>query len=58
MSQRPWGTETGQGQSRLLSGIVLKPPVTLEDLKRDIEHDPEGADEFVALIRTLRKKGS
>jgi hypothetical protein len=38
--------------------LVLKPPVTVEDLKRDIEHDPEGADEFVALIRVLRKEGS
>jgi hypothetical protein len=58
MSQKTQGTETRRGQPRLPSGIVLKPPVTLEDLKRDIEHDPEGADEFVALIRRLRKEGS
>ena len=38
--------------------LILKPPVTVEDLKRDTEHDPVGADEFVALIRMLRKEGS
>jgi hypothetical protein len=58
MSEKTQGTETRRGESRLPSGIVLKPPVTIEDLKRDIEHDPEGADEFVALIRALRKEGS
>ncbi len=30
----------------------------MEDLKTDIECDPEGAEEFVALIRALRKEGS
>ena len=35
----------------------LKPPVTLERLRTDIEHDPEGAEEFVALIRRLRNEG-
>jgi hypothetical protein len=29
-----------------------------EDLKTDIEHDPEGAEELVALIRALRHEGS
>jgi hypothetical protein len=29
-----------------------------EDLKRDTEYDPEGAEEFVALIRALRKESS
>jgi hypothetical protein len=37
---------------------VLKPPATIEDLKTDIEHDPEGAEEFVTLIRALRKEES
>jgi hypothetical protein len=37
---------------------VLKPPVGLEDLKTDTENDPKGAEEFVALIRALRKEGS
>ena len=43
---------------RLPAGLVLKPPVSLEDLKTDTEHDPEGAEEFVALIRALRKESS
>jgi len=29
----------------------------LEDLKTDTEYDPEGAEEFVAFIRALRKEG-
>jgi hypothetical protein len=37
---------------------VLKPPVSAHDLTTDTEHDPDGAEEFVALIRTLRKEGS
>jgi hypothetical protein len=40
------------------AGAVLKPPVTMEDLKTDTECDPQGAEEFVALIRALRKEGS
>lgn len=47
--------ETEQDQVRLPAGIVLKPPVSAEDLKTDTECDPEGAEEFVALIRVLRK---
>ena len=43
---------------RLPAGVVLKPPVSAEDLRTDTEHDPEGAEEFVALIRALRKEGS
>ena len=43
---------------RLPAGVVLRPPVSVEDLKTDIEHDPEGAEEFVALIWALRKEGS
>ena len=42
----------------LPGGAVLKPPVSAEDLRADTENDPQGADEFVALIRTLRKEGS
>ena len=42
----------------LPAGLVLKPPVSLEELKTDTEYDPEGAEEFVALIRALRKEGS
>ncbi len=40
------------------AGVILKPPVTMEDLKSDTEYDPEGAEEFVALIRALRKEGN
>ena len=58
MPQRADRTETGASQVRLPAGVVLKPPVALEDLKRDTEHDPEGAEEFVALIRALRKESS
>jgi len=36
----------------------IGPPVSLEDLKTDTEYDPEGAEEFVALIRALRKESS
>ena len=43
---------------RLPAGVVLRPPVSVEDLKTDIEYDPEDAEEFVALIRPLRKGGS
>ena len=41
--------------NRLPVGAVLKPPVSLEDLRTGIEHDPEGAEEFVALIRAIRE---
>ena len=58
MPQRADKTETGANQVRLPAGLVLKPPVTIEDLKTDTEYDPEGAEEFVALIRALRKEGS
>ena len=51
-------TETEGNQMRLPSGVVLKPPVSMEELKANTEYDPEGAEEFVALIRALRKEGS
>ena len=58
MPQRTEGTETGGDQLRLPAGVVLKPPVSVEDLTVDTESDPDGAEEFVALIRALRKEGS
>jgi hypothetical protein len=58
MPQSTEGTETGGDHVRLPAGVVLRPPVSVEDLKTDIEYDPEGAEEFVALIRALRKEGS
>jgi hypothetical protein len=42
MPQRADKMETRVDQVRLPSGAVLKPPVTVEDLKADTEHDPEG----------------
>ena len=57
MPQKTEGTETGGEQVRLPTGVVFRPPVTAEDLKADTEYDPEGADEFVALIRSLRREG-
>ncbi len=56
MPQQTEGTEAGGVQLR--PGVVLKPPVTLEDLKADTENDPNGAEEFVALIRALRNERS
>jgi len=50
--------KTANGSARLPRGVVLLPPVSLDDLKKDIEHDPEGAEEFVALIRALRNQVS
>lgn len=58
MAQRADKSETGSNQIRLPAGVVLKPPVSLDELKTDTEYDPEGAEEFVALIRALRKEGS
>jgi hypothetical protein len=58
MQQRADKTETGEHQVRLPAGVILKPPVTVEDLMADTEHDPEGAEEFVALIQAIRNERS
>jgi hypothetical protein len=58
MLPRTGEAEAGAGRVRLPAGVTLKPPVSMEDLKTDTENDPEGAEEFVALIRALRKDGS
>jgi hypothetical protein len=58
MPRKTQGTETGGDCVRLPRGSVLKPPVSLDDLRTGIEHDPEGAEDFIALIRALRKEGS
>ena len=50
--------QAGGGQLRLPAGIALRPPVSAEDLKADTEYDPEGAEEFGALIRALRRAES
>jgi hypothetical protein len=58
MPQKAENTKTAAGGVRLPKGVVLLPPVSMDDLRKDIEHDPEGAEEFVALIRALRKQVS
>ena len=56
MSQRADNTETSGHEVRLPAGVVLKPPVSIDDLRADTEYDPEGAEEFIALIRALRSE--
>src|SRR6266516_772336 len=51
MRHKAEGNESGPPGLRLPTGVFLKPPVSEEDLKADTEYDPEGAEEFVALIR-------
>ena len=58
MAQRADKAGTGGDQVPLVTGVVLKPPVSLDDLKAETEYDPEGAEEFVALLRALRKESS
>jgi hypothetical protein len=58
MPQEIESAETAAGRTRFPKGFILLPPVSLDDLKKDTEHDPEGAEEFVALIRALRQPDS
>jgi hypothetical protein len=58
MPQRTDQAQTGADQAKIPPSVVLKPPVNIEDLRADTEYDPEGAEEFVALIRALRREGS
>jgi hypothetical protein len=58
MPQRAEEADTTGDRVKLPPGVVLGPPAGIEDLKKDTENDPEGAEEFVALIRALRKEGS
>ena len=58
MPQRADRAEAGVDQVRLPASVVLKPPVSMLDLKTDTENDPEGAEEFVALIRAFPNEGS
>ncbi len=41
---------------RLPSGVVLKPPVRIEELSIDVDQDPDEAEALVALIRQLRRE--
>jgi hypothetical protein len=56
MRQSTEGTEPVGNELRLSTGVVLATHVTAEDLTIDTEHDPEGAEEFVILIRALRSE--
>jgi hypothetical protein len=58
MQRKTDGTDARGEQVRLPAGVVLGPPVSTEDLKADTEYDPEGAEEFAALIRALRQERS
>jgi len=58
MPQRADSAEAGVDEVRLPASVVLKPPVIIQDLQTDTENDPEGAEEFMALIRALRNEGS
>jgi hypothetical protein len=51
-------TQTRGDRVRLPAGVILKPPVSMEELTTGTECDPEGAAEFVALIRAFRTQGS
>ena len=53
MAQPTDKAQTGGNQVPL--HVTMKPAVTLAELKADTEYDPDGAEEFVALIRALRK---
>ena len=56
MQQKTDGADALGEKVRLPAGVVLQPPVSTEDLKADTEYDPEGAEEFVTLIRALRQE--
>ena len=44
-----------QEESVIGKKLVLKPPVRREDLLRFTEDGPEGADEFLELLREFRE---
>jgi hypothetical protein len=58
MAQEKEQTKIGSPQLRLPPGVVPRPRVSLEELCTDTENDPESVEEFVALIRALRKEVS
>ena len=47
--------QSTQEESDIGKKLVLKPPVRREDLLRFTEDDPEGADEFLELLREFRE---
>jgi hypothetical protein len=48
------GNEPGKAPE----GFCPLAALSMDDLKKDTEHDPEGAEEFVALMRQLRQPDS
>jgi hypothetical protein len=54
----PQETEATQTGGDRLQAVLLRPPVSIDDLRADTENDPEGAEEFATLIRALRKENS
>lgn len=47
--------QSTQEESFIGKKLDLKPPVRREDLLRCTEDDPEGADEFLELLREFRE---
>ncbi|MGA2598673.1 MAG: hypothetical protein ABSH09_16985 [Bryobacteraceae bacterium] len=45
------GAQAKPGTLLVPEGLIIKPPVSAAALKTHTENDPEGAEEFVALIR-------
>jgi hypothetical protein len=56
MARETKTTKSGGTRTTLPAGVMMKPPVSLEELRTGIENDPKGAEEFAALIRTLRRE--
>ena len=55
-----YGTEvvskqSTQEESAIEKKVVLKPPVSREELLRYAEDDPEGAEDFLDLLREFRE---
>jgi hypothetical protein len=51
-------TETATSRAKLPTGFVLLAPVSIDDLKKIPNTTPEGAEEFMAVIRALRQPDS
>jgi hypothetical protein len=51
-------SDNRMGEPRLAAGIVLKPPVRMEELAADVDPDPAEAEALVALMRHMRREGT
>ena len=47
--------QSTQEESAIEKKVVLKPPVSREELLRYAEDDPEGAEDFLDLLREFRE---